>query len=551
MSTALCIVPPEDAWDAMQRARHAARDPSFYRWPPALRLFHPFAPAREVPGLAGRLAEWMDEREECENDANESGDVDLRSFEVTLDSILILPHWEVLDAKIDALEQQQGVIMPKGGGGRGRPTRGGRRGRSPSPDSDWSDVDADGTSSTTQEHEYLKRREEGRRLIEDEERKGIERKRARERKRRGTRPDGGDGGGGGGDADEGGEDDIGGGDDEDDVRGNAASSSTTTTERVATDDGGGDGDDGRKKNGNNYNGPCVIYLSPNDESRRRLESLRETLRRELFGEYDAFSPASPVSPHPERLPRPRAGGDGAPTFRALLPVGRFSTVDEAVRVARAMQRSWDPLSFNVTDLQFVSRRGGGDDSVDDDRIGDYAYADHRDGGVLIASDGGGGSTRTTTTTTTTTTTGEVDDVSRRGVYGCDVMVMLLGEEPEEALMEDEASLSMMMMTADADDDGGDDGGGGGAINYDEVFTTAEREFQRMRAHEESPSETITSPASSSSSDDDDDDDDATAATTDIEAWLDDDEDDVLRDEGATVVIGRAQFFMGAMREFVG
>ena len=142
---------------------------------------------------------------------------------------------------------------------------------------------------------------------------------------------------------------------------------------------------------------------------------------------------------------------------------------------------------------------------------------------------------------TGTAPGEVDDVSRRGVYGCDVMVMLLGEEPEEALIEDEASLSMMMMTADADD-GGDEGGGGMTINYDEVFTTAEREFQRMRAHEESRS-----------SDDNVDDDDhaETVATTDIEAWLDDDADDVLRDEGATVVIGRAQFFMGAMREFVG
>ena len=37
---------------------------------------------------------------------------------------------------------------------------------------------------------------------------------------------------------------------------------------------------------------------------------------------------------------------------------------------------------------------------------------------------------------------------------------------------------------------------------------------------------------------------------DIEEWLDDG-DESFDDEGATVVIGRAQFFMGAMREFVG
>ena len=36
----------------------------------------------------------------------------------------------------------------------------------------------------------------------------------------------------------------------------------------------------------------------------------------------------------------------------------------------------------------------------------------------------------------------------------------------------------------------------------------------------------------------------------IEAWLDDG-DGALEDEGATAVIGRAQFFMGAMRDFIG
>ena len=30
-STAVCIVPPDDAWDTIQRARHLARDTSFYK----------------------------------------------------------------------------------------------------------------------------------------------------------------------------------------------------------------------------------------------------------------------------------------------------------------------------------------------------------------------------------------------------------------------------------------------------------------------------------------------------------------------------------------
>ena len=30
-STAVCIVPPDEAWDSIQRARHLARDTSFYK----------------------------------------------------------------------------------------------------------------------------------------------------------------------------------------------------------------------------------------------------------------------------------------------------------------------------------------------------------------------------------------------------------------------------------------------------------------------------------------------------------------------------------------
>ncbi len=37
---------------------------------------------------------------------------------------------------------------------------------------------------------------------------------------------------------------------------------------------------------------------------------------------------------------------------------------------------------------------------------------------------------------------------------------------------------------------------------------------------------------------------------DAETWLDSDEGE-MDGEGATVVVGRAQFFVGAMREFIG
>ena len=49
-----------------------ARDASFYRWPPAIRLFHPFVPHSQVPRAAGRLPNWIDEV--CENVVLEEND---------------------------------------------------------------------------------------------------------------------------------------------------------------------------------------------------------------------------------------------------------------------------------------------------------------------------------------------------------------------------------------------------------------------------------------------------------------------------------------------
>ena len=84
--------------------------------------------------------------------------------------------------------------------------------------------------------------------------------------------------------------------------------------------------------------------------------------------------------------------------------------------------------------------------------------------------------------------------------------------------------------------------GNSKINYNELFTTAEREYQRMQAHEESNSLDDCNERANSN---------LGLGESDIEEWLDREEDDNLDDEGATVVIGRAQFFMGAMRDYVG
>jgi hypothetical protein len=622
MSTAVCIVPPHHAWDAIQRARHMARDASFYRWPPAIRLFHPFVPHNDVPNAAGRLASWIDrvceeeEKEKVEKEkedrgswdqasetqvddaddhdggdkyANRSSSLYLRPFEMTLDSILILPHWEILDARIEALEDGSSSSSSGGGAGDsngiGRHPRG-RRGQEQErrrrqhhhqqhhhqqqqqqeeelddDNNDYyqggtDDENADAATGGSQEMEYRRRKAEGTRLIEEEERKGIARKKERERKRRmrllGKEGDGND------------IDDI-----DNSTAHNEHSSATSLTSARGDDDE----DNGNKpKSASSYNGPCIVYLSPDDASRQRLESLRERIRLELFSNYDAFSPGSSVSPYPECLPRPRSsgssgsggsgngrnGGNGVMSqFRPLLPIGRFATVEDAVAVAKFLQNTWDPLTFNVTDVQFISRRADNDyDYYDPSNDGatPIATSNARQKSGLIHSDSfseGAGFGRTSSMTpfsaTTTSsvnrmaisTSGEVEDVSRQGIYGCDAMVMLWGEEPEEELMDNEASLAMMMN--DDDDENVRE------IDYNKIFATAEREYRRMHFHEtlsrNNPSTTIDYLDDSRGDESDE-------FTSEIEAWLDDD-DESLEDEGATVVIGRAQFFMGANREFVG
>ncbi|KAL7516653.1 hypothetical protein ACHAWX_001644 [Stephanocyclus meneghinianus] len=500
-STAVCIVPPDDAWDTIQRARHLARDTSFYKWPPAIRLFHPFAPKSEIPSYVGKLAEWIDEQElrfDLSADVDSSTHL-LQPFEVTLDSIQILPHWEVLDARIDALEDRMSQQT---------------------------------VGETWEEKEHRKRRESGRMLIEQEEKKGIKRKQEREKKqlidiRRKLKRD---------------------------LKecmkekemGNSASnieeirnklkeiqekinhveSSDFSTVAEEFDEDDGHSDESKR---NSFNGPCVIYLSPNEQSCMKLETLRETLRKELFTAYDAFSPSSSVSPYPEHLPR-KAISDARTGFRPLLPIARFPSVEAAVKVAKLLQKAWDPLSFNVTDIQFISR-------TDDDCI--VHNSDN------FARGTGSEKMNHATQNIAVTTSGEVEDVSKQRVFGCDAMVMLLGEEPEEELIEEDASLSMIVPEEATENDDIDSSNfdlsselHGNSIDYDKLFSTAEREYQRMRSHEELSSATFVGSVPIFSND------------LDIETWLDSDEGE-MDGEGATVIVGRAQFFVGAMREFIG
>ena len=500
-ASSVCIVPPDDAWDSIQRARHMAKDTTFYKWPPAIRLFHPFAPTKNTPFLVGELAEWIEEEgtifememELSGYSSQESDDIDgtssvslsniLQPFDVTMDSILILPHYEILESRIDGLDHrsQQETLGP-----------------------------------SAQEVEEMRRIKEGKALVEEQERMGAERKKDRDRKRALKQR-----------------------------KKDLESGKQPTNELESNDSTEEDSNQSNPKK-KDYDGPCVLYLSPDEESRIKLEALREELRDNLFSSFDAFSVSASVTPEPQLLPRKRS----ARKFRPLLPLGRFQSVQEAMDVAKVLQRAWEPLSFTVTDIQFVSKE-------DDRASGELSSSGIGFGNVENFNDipevmhrrkhGTLQSTGDYTNRMALTTSGEEDDISQKGMYGCDAMVMMWGEEPVEEYMDEEATLSMMVGDSAEDDDinledwiEDDETPIYGKIDYDEVFATAEREYQRMKAHEDLSAESFLDNVPTVDSDE----------ARSIEAWLD--EDDLNeQDEGATIVVGRAQFFFGAMRDFVG
>ena len=468
----------------------------FVKWPPAIRLFHPFAPKSEIPSHVGKLAEWIDEDALKFELSPESDDLFpfFTPFEVTLDSLQILPHWEVLEARVNIQERE---------------------------------TPHQGLGETLEEKRFRAQKEASQLLIEGEAMKGITRKKEREKKemieaRRKLKRElkqynkememGVD------------RTEV-----IDVVKQELRDVQNEIDHLLSLDEDQNEQKDNapHKTKPDSFDGPCVIYLSPNEESCIALKALREKLRTQLFFEYDSYSPSSSVSTYPEFLPVK------SEAWRPLLPISRFPSVKEAVKMAKVLQKSWHPLEFNVTDVQFISRND------DDFRI-------HNIDENFEPGTGFGRSAKKSYQAHSigVTTSGEVEDVSKQGVFGCDAMVMLIGEEPEEEFMEDDATLSMLAPedvnvcdSIDIDSDSETRRLHGTNIDYNSIFTNAEREYQRMKSHEELSSAEVLGDVPIFSNDDD------------LEKWLD--TDDSESDEGATVVLGRAQFFMGAMRDFVG
>lgn len=100
---ALAIVPPDKVWDKLQRARHYARDDSYDKWPPCLRLLHPFGDCRsrsDLDDLALCVARVVDKYQ-------------IQPFDIRLTEWSVIPHAEAMESDWRAMQTHHSSIEEK------------------------------------------------------------------------------------------------------------------------------------------------------------------------------------------------------------------------------------------------------------------------------------------------------------------------------------------------------------------------------------------------------------------------------------------------------
>lgn len=446
MDTCLAVVPPDDAWDRLQRARHVARDTSYTQWPPAIRLLHPFL--RDTHEAALKVAEVI----EKEN---------IEPFTVKLDQWSIIPHVEALEMDWEAMQQ-----LPD--------------------DDEPYDDDSESASGIFPMSEEDRAIQE---LIAREERIGREKLKERQRREQSKQQKKGE------------ITSIPSEKNETDSRQKVPKSSERSLLRK------------QKQMYEEFNGPTVVVLEPDEESKEKLKNLRKKLIEGLFKKSDercyftgAYSPSSTVSDI-GRLPKSVAQSMEEDAFRPLVPIAAFPTVTSAMETARKLRALWQPLTFEVTDLHLVSSGSSTDEKGTGKGAGawDIDYQDNREYQMFHqqsfqSSNAWSGS----------------DDEWRLDAkqFGCDAMVMLVGEEEP---MDDELNQEMVNLICERGISGGHN------IPKTESASIVENDRnEKPKFSDETSAE--------------------------LEKWLIQDDD---FDEGSVVVIGRTHFFTGEMRNYVG
>jgi hypothetical protein len=261
-----------------------------------------------------------------------------------------------------------------------------------------------------------------------------------------------------------------------------------------------------------FNGPTVVVLEPDPESKKKLNDLRRKIIEGLFRNKDersfftgAYSPSSTVS-DALRLPKSVLQSLDEDVFRPLVPIAAFHTVTSAMDTARKLRALWEPLTFEVTDLHLVSSGSSKDEKIAGltTEAVEHDFLDNREYMMFHQKSYQSGNAW-----------GINDEEWRLNVkqFGCDALVMLVGEEET---MDDELNQEMVNLLCERGISGGYN------ISEAEANVLAERNSQKKVASGDISAK--------------------------LDMWLSEDDD---FDEGSVVVIGRTHFFTGEMRNYVG
>ena len=490
LDTALAVIPPDEAWDRLQRARHVANDNSYGIWPPAIRLFHPFCAVPQLHDTAFAIAAIVEK-------------YGLEPFAVTLSQWSILPHQEAMESHFQKMQQLPDVVHDDN-----------THKELSTHDQKVQDLIASEELIGKEKRAY-RQRQQRKRDIQALREQGLDLEAARngvEQK-------------------------------------NAGTNSTDSKKQAVSEP--------TLESGEEFNGPCVICLEPDEESTERLQAIRHLLQCELEGAQhyaNLYSPTGSVAlsvlpggstdgsvatttpsstqQPPSRTRRRHFPWNGSrknkreeeedvqdpSTFRPLVPIAAYKTVSSAIPVARKLRKLWDPLTFNVTDLHLVSCREMPDtedepqqpekDGLLQEYYGRYKqiHQHHSSEEHRYASEYSSSSSQ----------------------FGCDALVSFIGEEVE---MDEQLNQDMAKMLWEH----GSPGGGS------ELAKQASRQDAAAAAESDNKKAL---PLDLSCLDEKEE-----GLSSDLEQWLLEEEEEF--DEGTVVVIGRTQFFTGEARKYVG
>ncbi len=191
-----------------------------------------------------------------------------------------------------------------------------------------------------------------------------------------------------------------------------------------------------------FGGPCILCLEPNEESKQRLMEFREMLRDGL--NHDAYF--SPSSVYSWRYFKEIDMG-----FRPLIPIANFDSFQSGMEVARRLKGLWGPpLTIRINDLHVLSCR----DDDGDDSGSSVAMDWTENNGV----DSGG-------------TSKSALDFNTRP-FGCNAKIMLVGQE---AAQDEAANQKMVVKLLEEGEAGGMDISADYTILDDEEESTSDIE----------------------------------------------------------------------------